>query len=84
MKNFFRVLSVFIPMMIVMTLVGSCKEKDSIVASKTELEWTKDGGRKTVDITANCSWTVTAPEWVTVEPTSGTGTGGCCTWCFNG
>lgn len=74
MKNFFRVLSVFIPMMIVMTLASSCKEKDSIVASKTELEWTKDGGRKTVDITANCSWTVTAPEWVTVEPASGTGT----------
>ena len=73
MKNFFRVLTVFIPMMIVMTLAGSCKEQDSIVASKTELEWTKDGGRKTVDITANCSWTVTAPEWVTVEPASGTG-----------
>ncbi len=74
MKNFFRVLSVFIPMMITVALAGSCKEKDSITVSKTALEWTKDGGRKTVDITANCSWTITAPDWVTVEPSSGSGT----------
>lgn len=74
MKNFFRVLSVFIPMMITVALAGSCKEKDSITVSKTALEWTKDGGRKTVDITANCSWTITAPDWITVEPSSGSGT----------
>ena len=56
-----------------MALASSCKEDDSIVVSKTELSWTKDGGKKTVDITANCEWTVTAPSWISVEPASGSG-----------
>lgn len=62
-----------VPTFMLMTLANSCKEEDSIVASKTELTWTKDGGKKTVDITANCSWTITAPAWVTVDPSSGSG-----------
>lgn len=56
-----------------MTVADSCKEEDSIVASKTELTWTKDGGSKTMDITANCGWNITAPEWVSVDPSSGSG-----------
>ena len=56
-----------------MALASSCKEDDSIVASKTELSWTKEGGKKTVDIAANCEWTVTAPSWISVEPASGSG-----------
>lgn len=56
-----------------MALASSCKEDDNIVVSKTELSWTKDGGKKTVDITANCEWTVTAPSWISVEPASGSG-----------
>ena len=63
----------FVILMIIVMLSVSCTEKESITASKTSLEWTMDGGRKTVDITADCSWTVTAPEWVTAEPASGTG-----------
>lgn len=62
-----------VPTFMLMTLANSCKEEDSIVASKTELTWTKDGGKKTVDITANCSWTITSPAWVTVDPSSGSG-----------
>lgn len=51
----------------------SCLEKETIEASKYALQWTEDGGRKTVEITANCSWNINAPSWVTVQPSSGTG-----------
>lgn len=73
MKNFVKGLLALVPVAILMILASSCKEEDSIVASKSELSWTKDGGKKTVDITANCSWTISAPDWVTVEPESGSG-----------
>ena len=73
MKHYFRVLLALVPAVILMALASSCKEDDSIVVSKTELSWTKDGGKKTVDITANCEWTVTAPSWISVEPASGSG-----------
>lgn len=73
MKVFLRGLLAIVPLAIFTFLSSSCKEEDSIVASKTELTWTKDGGKKSVDITANCSWTVTAPSWVTVDPSSGSG-----------
>ncbi len=73
MKHYFRVLLALVPALALLALANSCKEDDSIVASKTELSWTKDGGKKTVDITANCAWTVTAPSWISVEPSSGSG-----------
>ena len=63
----------FVILMIIVMLSVSCTEKESITVSKSSLEWTMHGGRKTVDVTANCSWTITTPEWVTVEPSSGTG-----------
>lgn len=59
--------------MITVVLSVSCVETESITVSKSLLEWTMDGGRKTVDITANCSWTITAPDWVRVDPVSGSG-----------
>ena len=51
----------------------SCLNKETIEASKYTLQWTEDGGRKTIDITANCSWSITAPSWVSVQPSSGNG-----------
>ena len=63
----------FVILMIIVMLSVSCSERESITASKTSLEWTMDGGRKTLDITANCSWSITTPDWVSVEPSSGTG-----------
>ncbi|MBR5298864.1 MAG: hypothetical protein IKU36_01300 [Bacteroidales bacterium] len=75
MKRYFRVLSALISAVVLLSLTNSCKEPDSIITSKTELSWTKDGGKKTVDITANCDWTVTAPSWVSVDPASGSGNG---------
>ena len=63
----------FVILMIIVMLSVSCTEKESITVSKSSLEWTMHGGRKTVDVTANCSWTITTPEWVTAEPSSGTG-----------
>lgn len=72
MKNIVRYL---MTMLSVLSLLAtfSCQEADSIVASKTELSWTRDGGKKTLDITANCAWTITAPEWIVCEPESGSG-----------
>ena len=75
MKRYFRVLLALISAVVLLSLTNSCKEPDSIITSKTELSWTKDGGKKTVDITANCNWTVTAPSWVSVDPVSGSGNG---------
>lgn len=63
----------FVILLIIVMLSVSCSERESITVSKTSLEWTVDGGRKTVDVTANCSWTVTTPDWVSAEPSSGTG-----------
>ncbi len=63
----------FVILMIIVMLSVSCTEKESITVSKSSLEWTMHGGRKTVDVTANCSWTIMTPEWVTAEPSSGTG-----------
>lgn len=63
----------FVILMIIVMLSVSCTEKESITVSKSSLEWTTHGGRKTAEVAANCSWTITAPEWVTVEPSSGTG-----------
>lgn len=63
----------FVILFIIVMLSVSCTERESITVSKTSLEWTVDGGRKTVDVTANCSWAITAPDWVSVEPSSGTG-----------
>lgn len=74
MKNFSRMLLLLAASLMMVGLLDSCKEEDSITASKTELTWTKDGGKKTIDITSNCSWTVTGPSWVTVDPKEGTGT----------
>ena len=63
----------FVILLIIVMLSVSCTERESITVSRTSLEWTVDGGRKTVDVTANCSWTITTPGWVSAEPSSGTG-----------
>lgn len=60
MKNFYRMLLLPAASLMMVGLLDSCKEDDSITASKTELTWTKDGGKKTIDITSNCSWKVQA------------------------
>jgi hypothetical protein len=72
MKNIVRSL---MTMLAILSLLAplSCQKPDSITASKAELSWTKDGGKKTLDITANCAWTISAPDWITCEPSEGTG-----------
>lgn len=73
MKNFSRMLLMLAASLMMVGLLDSCREEDSITASKTEVTWTKDGGKKTIDVTANCSWTVTGPSWVTIDPKEGSG-----------
>lgn len=73
MKNFVRNLMIVMSMLSLL-VPSACQKADSVVASKTELSWTRDGGKKVLDITANCDWTISCPEWITCEPASGTGT----------
>lgn len=73
MKNLVRNLMTL--MSILSLLVSySCQKADSITVSKTELSWIRDGGKKMLDITANCEWTISCPDWITCEPASGSGT----------
>ena len=51
----------------------SCRKDDRITVSKTELSWTSDGGKKIIELTADCEWNVSYPDWITCEPTSGSG-----------
>lgn len=73
MKNLSRLLFVLASLLLVAGVSNSCKEEDSITASKAELTWTKEGGRKTIDISANCSWSVSGPDWVSIDPSEGSG-----------
>ena len=73
MKNFVRNLMIVISILSLL-VPSACQEADSITTSKAELTWTRDGGKKTLDITANCEWTIiSCPDWITCEPASGTG-----------
>lgn len=73
MKNFVR--NLIIVMSILSLLVTSaCQEADSITVSKTELTWTREGGKKMLDMTANCEWKISCPDWIICEPASGSGT----------
>ncbi len=44
-----------------------------LTVNPATLTFTAEGGSQTVEVTANCDWSVTAPEWFDVQPTSGTG-----------
>lgn len=72
MKNFVRNLMIVMSMLSLL-VPSACQKADSVIASKAELSWTRDGGKKVLDITANCDWTISCPEWITCEPASGTG-----------
>ena len=67
-------------LMIVISILTSmvpyaCRKADSITVSKAELSWISDGGKKMLDISANCEWTVSCPDWIICDPASGSGTG---------
>ena len=72
MKNPLRNLVIVISILSLLVFT-SCRKDGGITASKTELSWTSDGGKKVIDITADCEWTVSYPDWITCEPTSGSG-----------
>lgn len=74
MKHFVRNLLILIPLLISLSLV-SCKEDDSISVSPSEVSIVRNGGKKTLNVTANCAWTLAAPEWLECEPVSGSGNG---------
>ena len=72
MKMFVRNLMILLPLLASLSLV-SCKEEDSISVSPSELSIVRNGGKKTLNVTANCAWTLAAPEWLECEPASGSG-----------
>ena len=72
MKKFVRNLMILLPLLASLSLV-SCKKADSISVSPFEFSLVKNGGKKTLNVTANCAWTVAAPDWLECEPTSGSG-----------
>ena len=72
MKKFVRNLMILLPLLASLSLV-SCKEEDSISVSPSEVSLVRNGGKKTLNVTANCAWTISAPEWLECDPTSGSG-----------
>lgn len=72
MKNPLRNLIVVI-FVLSLPVFTSCRKDDRITVSKTELSWTSDGGKKIIELTADCEWNVSYPDWITCEPTSGSG-----------
>lgn len=72
MKNPLRNLIVVI-FVLSLPVFASCRKDDRITVSKTELSWTSDGGKKIIELTADCEWNVSYPDWITCEPTSGSG-----------
>lgn len=72
MKNPLRNLIVVI-LVLSLPVFASCRKDDRITVSKTELSWTSDGGKKIIELTADCEWNVSYPDWITCEPTSGSG-----------
>lgn len=45
----------------------------SLFVDTTCLNFESDGDTKTISINSNTSWTITTPDWITAEPTSGSG-----------
>ena len=74
----------FIPslMAVVAAMFTGCSDKNDptylseIRVSQSYVALNTSGGSTSIDVTASGSWTVTgAPEWLTVSPASGTGSG---------
>lgn len=45
----------------------------TLSANKNELSYENTGGTQSFTITSNTNWTITAPEWCTVTPSTGSG-----------
>lgn len=57
----------------------SCKEDEpevakAVLCSVFSLDFDADGGSEEVKVVSDAVWTVDAPEWITVVPTTGSGT----------
>ena len=51
-------------------------QEDALKLDKTSITAEADGATATIQVTANCDWTVTnALDWVSVTPASGKGNG---------
>ena len=73
MKRSNRILTALVILSSLLSL-ASCNKPDSIIVSTQELWFNLEEGSKTIDVTANCKWTVTQndnADWYTITPTSG-------------
>lgn len=72
MKNTFKLLA--IALFVVAMMTTGCKPKDSVMVSSQNLWFGLEAGSLTIDVTANCEWTVTQnddADWYTISPMSG-------------
>lgn len=56
------------------TIITGCKPKDSLTVSTQDLRFTLEEGSQTIEVTANCEWTVTKnddADWYTITPMDG-------------
>ncbi|MBQ6917173.1 MAG: BACON domain-containing protein [Prevotella sp.] len=77
-------LKYFIPSLVavVAAMFTSCSDDkdatylDGLRVSQSYVALSTSGGSTSIEVTANSSWTITgAPDWLTVSPASGTGSG---------
>ena len=72
MKNTIKLLAIALFAVALMTT--GCKPKDSILVSSQNLWFSLEAGSQTIDVTANCEWTVNYnddADWYTVTPEGG-------------
>jgi len=63
-----------------LVMLPSCKkdnpessDPEALVLSTSSLKFETAGGEQTFTVLANATWTITAPTWATVNPTTGAG-----------
>lgn len=54
---------------------SSCKKETTLSVSPNSLFFRDNTASKTVNVSCNSSWSITAPDWVKCEPSSGSGDG---------
>ena len=74
MKNSFKILTVAAVLLIAMVGLTGCVKKYSIQVSTNDLWFGVEAGSQTLEITANCDWTITRndnADWYSIDMMSG-------------
>ena len=74
MKKSINLLSMAILLVILATALVGCRKQDSVTVSTQDLWFGLEAGTQSIDVTANCEWTVTRnddADWYTITPMTG-------------